>query len=190
MIRRIATIALLAASLIVPASLAHAEPRPTPHASQAASEPSWTLQRPGKGASPQAAAVDAAAAIPDRWHAFAACVLARESGGTLDRPQSGVGALNSGAESAAGRWQFLPSWRNGLPYMIRERLIQFGMSSRDATKVRKYLSGLWNIHRYPGILQDVGFNAVVRAGELGLGKGWRHWSLRGSRCESYRAGIV
>ncbi len=184
MIRKLVTVTLLAALLFAPAP-AHAEPHPAPHASQTASAPSWSLQHPSQGASSQAAAVDRAAAIPARWQRFAACVLARESGGTLDKPQSGVGALNSGRESAAGRWQFLPSWRTGLPYMIAERLRAFGMSGPDARRVRVHLTRLWNINRYPGVLQDVGFVAVIRAGELGNGKGWRHWNLTGSRCLSY-----
>lgn len=101
-----------------------------------------------------------------RW---ATCVLDRESGGTFDRRQSGTGALNGEGSGAAGRWQFMPDWRHGLPYMIRDRLVQFGMPKQQAREVRLYLSKLHYIHKYPGVLQDVGMLEVVERG------GAFHW---------------
>ena len=70
---------------------------------------------------------------------------------------------------AAGRWQFMPGWRHGLPYMIKDRLVQFGMPKKQARQVRLYLSDLHYINRYPGIYQDVGMLEVVERG------GAHHW---------------
>lgn len=134
----------------------------------------WALQRPSRSVS----AVREAAQVPPALRAFAACVVDRESGGTLDRPQSGSGALNGGGSGAAGRWQFMPSWRHGLPYMIRDRLIQFGASKKQARAVRVYLSNVHYIHKYPGIYQDIGFLEVVERG------GAHHWN--GHTCGRYR----
>lgn len=139
---------------------------------------SWSIRRPDRGQSRAARAVELARAVPARWLAFARCVLDRESGGTLERPQSGVGALN--ASGAAGRWQFMPDWRWGLPFQVRDRLVQFGMSVHRAAQVRRYLWKLRYIHKWPGVYQDIGWNeAIERGGD------W-HWGKRGSRCEQYR----
>jgi hypothetical protein len=142
------------------------------HSVSSTSDREWAVNRPTRGA--HANAVIRAATVPNRWHSFAACVLDRESGGTLDRWQSGVGALN--ASGAAGRWQFMPNWRHGLPYMIRDRLIQFGMPKKEAAKVRVYLSKLYYIHKYPGVYQDIGFNEVVERG------GSFHWNGGSHSC--------
>ncbi len=99
---------------------------------------------------------------------FASCVLHRESGGTLERRQSGVGARNP-SSSAAGRWQFLNNnWQQGLPFMVRDRLVDFGMSPRDARKVRLHLSArpIWE---WNGWWQDIGFLEVIDRG------GRHHW---------------
>ena len=135
----------------------------------------WSVQRPSRGA--HAAPVLAAATIPPTWRPFAACVLDRESGGTLTRPQSGVAARNP-SSSASGRWQFLDtSWRRGLAYMVKDRLIRSGMPRAQARTVRQYLQAT-HISQWPGPFQDAGFAEVVERG------GWFHWSLPGSRCNA------
>lgn len=127
----------------------------------------WAANRPSRGT--YSRVVAHAAQPPSRLIRWATCVLDRESGGTFDRRQSGVGALNGEGSGAAGRWQFMPDWRHGLPYMIKDRLVQFGMPKAQARKVRLYLSGLHYINRYPGIYQDIGFLEVVERG------GAFHW---------------
>lgn len=129
-----------------------------------------SAQRPSR----QVAAVRLAAAPPPRWRAFAACVLARESGGTLDRPQSGVGARN-GSSSAAGRWQMLSGWQSGGPWNVQKRLLRFGAPRAQAVKVRLYLHRT-PIHRWNGLWQDM---AAFEAMESG---GWRAWA-NGDRCD-------
>lgn len=133
-----------------------------------ATDREWAANRPTRGA--HANTVIRAATVPHQWLSFATCVLNRESGGSLDRWQSGTGALNGQGSGAAGRWQFMPNWRHGLPYMIKDRLEQFGMPHKDARKVRIYLSKLYYIHKYPGVYQDIGFNEVVERG------GAYHWN--------------
>lgn len=133
----------------------------------------WAAARPDRSVS----AVRDASHVPSRWRAFASCVLHRESGATLDRPQSGAGALN--ASGAAGRWQFMPAWRRGLPYMVKDRLIRHGVSRPQATKVRIWLTE-HPIQQWPGVYQDMGaFEVMERGGAF-------HWRLAGSKCEAYR----
>lgn len=132
-----------------------------------------TLRQPSRTVS----AMRSAATIPPKWRPWAACVLDRESGGTLDRPQSGSGARNP-KSSASGRWQFLQSsWGRGLPYMVRDQLVQHGYPKAQAHNVRRWLS-THPISQWPGQFQDMGFIEVVERG------GWHHWSLPGSRCQS------
>jgi hypothetical protein len=121
-------------------------------------------------------AVRQASTVPSRWRAFAQCVLSRESGATLDRPQSGVGAQNP-SSSASGRWQMLDAsgWRDGGAWNVHKRLVRFGVPKSQAREVRVYLSRT-PIHRWHGIWQDT---AAIEALEDG---GWRHWYLAGSRC--------
>lgn len=132
----------------------------------------WAASRPTRGAHSRTVAL--AAQPPAKLVRWATCVLDRESGGTFTRRQSGAGALNGGGSGAAGRWQFMPDWRHGLPYMIRDRLVQFGMPKKQARQVRLYLSNLHYIHKYPGIYQDIGMLEVVERG------GAFHWD--GDRC--------
>jgi len=133
----------------------------------------WSVQRPSRSIS----AVRAASSAPPRWRAFAECVLHRESGASLNRPQSGAGALN--ASNHAGRWQFAANWRHGLPYMVRDRLIRFGATHKQARTVRVWLSG-HPIQQWPGLYQDMGaFEVMERGGSF-------HWKLAGSRCEVLR----
>jgi hypothetical protein len=133
----------------------------------------WAVQRPNRGV--HARVVVAAATFPRSLRPWAACVLDRESGGTLDRRSSGQGARN-GASSAAGRWQFLDrSWRRGLSYMVADRLVAYGMPKRQARAVRTYLAAR-NISKWPGWFQDIGFLEVVKRG------GRFHWNGGSHSC--------
>lgn len=127
----------------------------------------WAANRPTRGA--YSRVVITAATPPVRYTSFASCVLHRESGGDFERRSSGQGALNGEGSGAAGRWQFMPDWRHGLPYMIKDRLEQFGMPHKQARQVRIYLSGLHYIHKYPGLYQDIGAFEVMERG------GAYHW---------------
>jgi len=116
-------------------------------------------------------AVLLAGAFPRSVVPFASCVLARESGGTLDDRQSGAGARNpSPNSSASGRWQFLNNdWNHGLPYMVADRLVRFGLPRPDARKVRIALQNA-PIYEWHGYFQDIGFLEVVSRG------GAHHWN--------------
>lgn len=112
--------------------------------------------------------VQRASYVPAGIRGFAACVLRRESGGSLDRIQSGVGARN-GSSSAQGRWQFINNdWQHSLPWMVRDRLIRFGMSKAQAKEVRIYLDAR-EIATWHGLWQDIGFLEVIERG------GRHHW---------------
>lgn len=127
----------------------------------------WAVQRPSRGA--HASAVRKAATFPASIRSWAACVLDRESGGTLDRRSSGQGAANP-VSSARGRWQFLDnSWRSGLAYMVRDRLVRFGMPKAQAREVRIWLQQR-SIAQWPGWYQDIGFLEVTSRG------GRHHWN--------------
>lgn len=119
--------------------------------------------------------VDAAAVSP--MPKFSACVVKRESGGTLEDKTSGVRARNREAgSSASGRWQFIDrDWRRGLSYMVADRLRQFGMPAREARTIRVRLSRK-SIDLWPGALQDVGHAEVLERG------GWFHWRNH-DRCD-------
>ena len=133
----------------------------------------WALNRPSRGA--HGSVVRDAATIPRSLRPWAACVLDRESGGTLDRRSSGQGARNP-SSSAAGRWQFLDnSWRRGLSFMVRDRLVEFGMPRSRAREVRLWLERR-NISEWPGWYQDIGFLAVVERG------GRHHWNGGSHSC--------
>lgn len=126
----------------------------------------WAVQRPSRSVS----AVRDASRVPSRWRAFATCVLARESGATLARPQSGVGAVNP-SSSASGRWQMLDAsgWRSGGAWMVQKRLVRFGAPRSQARAVRVYLQRT-PISRWDGIWQDVAAFESLESG------GWRAWS--------------
>ena len=108
----------------------------------------------------------AAAHIPKPLQAYATCVEHRESRGN---PQ----ALNSTGH--AGLYQFAQAWRHGLPYMVRDRLVQFGMPAKAARAVRVHLQRL-PIHHWPAKYQRIGFLEVLERG------GYEHWHIGGSRC--------
>lgn len=131
-----------------------------------ASRDDW-LDRPSR--SVHASVVREAASIPSPWRPFAACVLDRESGGTLDRPYSGAGARNP-SSSAQGRWQFLDnSWRRGLAYMTVHRLKDHGLPKPAAKTLREWLHDT-PIAEWPAPYQDTGFVAVILSG------GSHHWN--------------
>jgi len=117
-----------------------------------------------------------ASRVPHQWRPFAACVLDRESGATLDRRQSGVGARNP-SSSASGRWQMLDAsgWRSGGAWMVQKRLVRFGAPRSQAKAVRVYLART-PISRWDGLWQDVAAFESLESG------GWRHWA-NGDRCD-------
>lgn len=126
----------------------------------------WALNRPSRGT--WAGPVRASAAVPSRWRSFAECVLRRESGGVLHNKQSREDARN-GVSTASGRWQFLQAWQHGGSFMVRDRLIRFGMPQAKAREVRKHL-GSKPIYQWDGWYQDILFNEVIERG------GWHHWT--------------
>jgi len=133
------------------------------------------MSKPHKGAFSEK--ITEAAVVPKKWRPFASCVLDRESGGTLEKIQSGVGARNPNS-SASGRWQFLnSSWNEPLPYMVAAELKETGVPKLVAKEVRIYLQSK-PIYKWHGYWQDIGFVAVVTEG------GWQHWS--GAYCNGKR----
>lgn len=133
----------------------------------------WAVARPSRSVS----AIREASTVPARWRAFAECVLRRESGATLDRVQSGAGALNTAGSGAAGRWQLMRPWNDGGAWNVQKRLVRFGVPKAQAREVRVYLQRT-PIHRWHGVWQDM---AAFEALESG---GWRAWYLAGSRCNA------
>ena len=123
-------------------------------------------------ASRSASAIRSAVDVPNRIEDWVACVLDRESGATVDNKKSGQGARNP-SSSASGRWQFLAAWQHGLPYMVRDRLVDHGMPRDKAASIRRSLSSK-PIYRWPGVFQDIGALEVIERG------GAFHW--RGHTC--------
>lgn len=126
-----------------------------------------SIQQPSRGA--HSSIIREASRVPAKDRAWAECVINRESGGTLDRIQSGVAARNPNS-TASGRFQFLDSqWRPGLAFMVRDRLVQFGMPPTQAKVVRETLSKT-PIYKWHGYWQQVGFVEVIERG------GKHHWA--------------
>lgn len=133
------------------------------------SDRAWSVERPSRGA--HAGVFRAASTIPGWLRPWAGCVLWRESKGTLDRPGSGAGAINTEGSSAQGRWQLLDrAWRvnGGIHYVVARRLKAFGMPAEQLRQVRQY-AHTTPIHRWPAPLQDIAFIQIVTEG------GARHW---------------
>ena len=128
------------------------------------------IARPSRSARSTVLVVQRAAKVPPHLRVWASCVLARESGGTLERIQSGVGARNPNS-SASGRWQMLDGsgWREGGAWMVRDRLIRFGLPRNQAREVRKWLAS-HPIYTWHGYFQDIAFVESISRG------GWRHWA--------------
>ena len=119
--------------------------------------------------------VQKAAEFPRSIRGFASCVLDRESGGSLSDRTSGMGARNP-SSSASGRWQFLNNnWQHSLPWMVKDRLIRFGMPKDQASQVRTYLDSR-EIATWHGYWQDIGFIEVMARG------GRHHWSGGSHSC--------
>lgn len=152
-------VAALSACLMVPLAEASA------HA--AGDDRTVSLERPSRGG--YGSVVRQAGTVPVYLRAWAECVLRRESGGVLHNKQSREDARNTEASSAAGRWQFLQAWQHGGSFMVRDRLVRFGMPKQEARQVRKYL-GARPIYQWDGWWQDILFIEVTTRG------GWRHWS--------------
>lgn len=162
---------LLAAALHAPTNDHTPPPARLGHSAEARQ---WAIQRPSRGA--HGSVVRDAAQFPASLRPFAACVLDRESGGSLDRRESGSGARNP-ASSAQGRWQFLDRlWRPSLADQVAARLRDHGLPRPQVRQTRQWLQA-HPIASWPGILQDIGFIEVVSRG------GASHWSLPGSRCQ-------
>lgn len=129
----------------------------------------WSVTRPSRGA--HAAVVRRAATVPPKWRAFASCVLARESGATLDDPWSGAGARNP-TSSGSGRWQLLDrQWRvnGGIHWIVGRRLLAVGMPRPQVKVVRQYLHRT-PIHQWAPYWQDAAFIQIVTEG------GAHHWA--------------
>lgn len=137
-----------------------------------ASSRELSLQNPSRGA--YSSAIKAAAEIPAKHRAWAQCVLSRESGGILHNKQSREDARNPNS-SASGRWQFLSAWQHGGSFMVRDRLVKFGLPADKARQVRQYLSTT-SIYRWDGFWQDILFNEVVERG------GKHHWNGGSHSC--------
>jgi len=84
-----------------------------------------SVARPSRSVS----AVRDASTVPPGWEAFAECVEQRESGGNPS-------ILNHEGSGAAGLFQLMPPWRHGGPYNVRERLLQYGATKKQAKAVR------------------------------------------------------
>jgi hypothetical protein len=137
---------------------------------------SVNMKKPATGAFGEQ--IGSAARVPKKWRPFARCVLDRESGANLENLNSGEGAKNP-RSSASGRFQFLNSqWQHGGSFMVKDRLVTFGVPKSHASKVRKKL-GRTPIHKWDGHFQQALFNEVVRRG------GWFHWR-NGDRCDGQR----
>lgn len=113
-----------------------------------------------------------AAVIPGQWQRFAECVANRES-------HHNPHALNK-SSGAAGRYQFLPAWRHGLPYMVAERMVAHGYPKAKAKRIVRILQSV-PINKWKAHYQDIGFIAAITSTE---GMGWKHWYLAGSPCNS------
>lgn len=110
----------------------------------------------------------AASTPPAGLKEWSKCILKRETGAALHNKTSRQDAKNE-TSSASGRWQFLDAWQQGLPYMVKERLMEKGMSHKDSRNIRIQLSAK-PIRQWPGIYQDVGAFEVMSRG------GFHHWA--------------
>jgi hypothetical protein len=118
--------------------------------------------------------------IPKEWEAFTLCISERESGYGNDHPSKSYRAKNP-ASSASGRYQFLDtSWRQGGAWNVWKRLIRNGYDRATAKYVRMKLMAT-PMREWRPVYQDILYAEVILSGE---GKGWRHWYLAESECNS------
>lgn len=119
--------------------------------------------------------------VPPEWIDFTLCISARESGyGRHPDERKSYRAKNP-SSSASGRYQFMDaSWRHGGAWNVWKRLIRHGYSKEIASKVRERLMGT-PIRYWKPVYQDVLYAEVILSGD---GKGWKHWYLAGSPCNS------
>lgn len=115
-----------------------------------------------------------ASTAPARWQRFFDCVVHRESKGN---PR----AVNPSSQ-AAGIGQWLPAWRHGLPWLLYRRLLDVGVPHHAAKHIRESMPRL--IQRWPLWAQEAAMVQVLIEGEHGIGRGWRHWYLSESRCQT------
>lgn len=113
-------------------------------------------------------AITAAATPPKGLTQWSKCILKRETGAVLHNKKSRQDA-KSETSSASGRWQFLDAWQKGLPYMVKDRLMDKGMSHQASQNIRMELSAK-PIYQWPGIYQDIGAFEVMERG------GFHHWA--------------
>ena len=132
-----------------------------------------SLKAPSRGA--HSSPIREAATVPPKYSDWAACVLRRETGGVLHNKQSREDARNN-SSSASGRWQYLKAWQHGGSFMVRDRLVDFGVPRADAKRVRQHLQGT-PIHKWDGWFQDILFNEVIKRG------GQKHWYNGGDKCD-------
>ena len=127
----------------------------------------WMLSEAVLAAAINLTAIQAKAAISPMPH-FTACVSQRESHGN---PRA-----RNRHSSAQGKYQFLDrSWRRGLSFMVRDRLIRFGVPKQHATRIRVTLVNR-PIAAWPEVMQDIGHAEVLDRG------GWFHWRNH-DRCD-------
>lgn len=118
-------------------------------------------------------AARSAAHIPREWEPFRQCVAERESGHSY-RAQNPV-------SSAQGKYQFLDNnWRHGGGWNVYKALTKHGYDRPTAKRVLHRLHAT-PIKKWRPIYQEILFAYVLTSRE---GKGWRHWYLAGSRCNT------
>lgn len=105
-----------------------------------------------------------AATLPSKWRAFARCVSHRESHGN---PK----AVNR-SSGAAGIYQWMPSWRHGIRYIVARGLKTNGSTAKYARDVRERLP--YRIEKWSAKWQQIAFVQIINEG--GRSAAFRHWS--------------
>ena len=146
----------------------------------------WIAPLPAVEQAQQARIVNVSAArqardLPPEWEDFTLCISARESGYGRHADTSKSYKAANPASSAQGRYQFLDSsWREGGAWNVWKRLIKHGYTKATAAKVRERLMDT-PIRYWKPVYQDILYAEVILSSQ---GKGWRHWYLAGSPCNS------
>jgi hypothetical protein len=119
--------------------------------------------------------------LPAEWQDFTLCISARESGYGKHHDTSKSYRAKNPASTASGRYQFLDSsWRKGGAWNVWKRLIKHGYTKATAAKVRERLMET-PIRYWKPVYQDILYAEVILSND---GKGWKHWYLAGSPCNS------